>query len=187
MHILEKEIYNSAILPKSKKMTPLFIGSLLLATFLCSLVSGFIFTYAIVVMPGLAKLNDAEFIRAFQVTDGIIQNNQKLFMLCWVGSILSVLATMGLGFLQRQGFDLYMITTICSVYLLGVQGVTIKVHLPLNNRLQELYIQDLDEGALSKERTRFESRWNYFNNIRTTIAISVTASFLIYSATLILK
>ena len=108
-------------------------------------------------------------------------------MLCWVGSILSVLATMGLGFLQRQGFDLYMITTICSVYLLGVQGVTIKVHLPLNNRLQELYIQDLDEGALSKERTRFESRWNYFNNIRTTIAISVTASFLIYSATLILK
>ena len=168
-------------------MTPLFIGFLLLATFLCSLVSGFIFTYAIVVMPGLAKLNDAEFIRAFQVTDGIIQNNQKLFMLCWVGSILSVLATMGLGFLQLQGFDLYMITTICAVYLLGVQAVTIKVHLPLNNSLQLINISDLDAGALSKERTRFESRWNYFNNIRTTIAITVTASFLIYSATLILK
>ena len=79
----------SSILPKPKKDDTIIYWILLLATFLCSLVSGFIFTYAIVVMPGLAKLNDAEFIRAFQVTDGIIQNNQKLFMLCWVGSIVS--------------------------------------------------------------------------------------------------
>ena len=42
----------------------------------CSLVSGFIFTYAIVVMPGLSNLNDKEFIRAFQVTDAVIQNDQ---------------------------------------------------------------------------------------------------------------
>lgn len=168
-------------------MTILFIGPLLLAIFLCSLVSGFIFTYAIVVMPGLAKLEDAEFIRAFQVTDGIIQNNQKLFMLCWIGSIVSVLITMGSAFLQLQGFDLYVITTICVVYLLGVQGVTIKVHLPLNNSLQQVNIGGLDDGSLSKERTRFENRWNYYNNIRTAIAISVTASFLIYLATLILK
>lgn len=168
-------------------MTILFIGPLLLAIFLCSLVSGFIFTYAIVVMPGLAKLEDAEFIRAFQVTDGIIQNNQKLFMLCWIGSIVTVLITMGSAFLQLQGFDLYVITTICVVYLLGVQGVTIKVHLPLNNSLQQVNIGGLDDGSLSKERTRFENRWNYYNNIRTAIAISVTASFLIYLATLILK
>ena len=67
-----------------------------------------------------------------------------------------------------------MIMTICAAYLLGVQAVTIKVHLPLNNSLQQINVQNLDEGALSKERVRFESRWNYFNNIRTTIAISVT-------------
>ena len=67
---------------------------LILSILLCSLVTGFIFTYAIVVMPGLSKLKDKEFIRAFQVTDEIIQNNQPIFMLIWVGSIVSVLSLM---------------------------------------------------------------------------------------------
>ena len=52
---------------------------------LCALVTGFIFTYAVVVMPGFAKLDDQDFIRAFQVTDGVTQNNQPLFMTCLGG------------------------------------------------------------------------------------------------------
>ena len=49
---------------------------LILATLLCSLVAGFLFAFATVVMPGIKTLNDREFIRAFQVIDGVIQNNQ---------------------------------------------------------------------------------------------------------------
>ena len=78
----------------------LFVGFLIVSTLLCALVTGFIFTYAVVVMPGFAKLDDRDFIRAFQVTDGVIQNNQPLFMLAWVGSIVSVVATMILGFIE---------------------------------------------------------------------------------------
>ena len=63
--------------------------SLIFSIILCSLVSGFIFTYAIVVMPGLSNLNDKEFIRSYQVTDAVIQNNQPLFILTWKGSIVS--------------------------------------------------------------------------------------------------
>jgi uncharacterized membrane protein len=70
----------------------MFFGLLLVSTLLCTLVTGFVFTYAIVVMPGFGKLNDREFIQAFQATDGIIQNNQPLFMFVWVGSIASVAA-----------------------------------------------------------------------------------------------
>ena len=58
----------------------------------CSLVTGFIFTYAIIVMPGLSKLSDKEFLKAFQVTDAAIQNKQPIFMVIWVGSIVSVLS-----------------------------------------------------------------------------------------------
>ena len=54
--------------------------SLIFSILSCSLVGGFIFTYAVVVMPGLSKLNDKDFLRAFQVTDAIIQNKQSLFM-----------------------------------------------------------------------------------------------------------
>ena len=55
--------------------------SLFLSLLFCALATGFILTYAIVVMPGLSNLDDKEFIKAFQVTDGIIQNNQPIFIL----------------------------------------------------------------------------------------------------------
>ena len=67
--------------------------TLIFSITLCSLVSGFILTYSIVVMPGLSNLNDKDFLKAFQVTDAIIQNNQPVFMFIWIGSILAVLAT----------------------------------------------------------------------------------------------
>ena len=158
----------------------LFVGFLIVSTLLCALVTGFIFTYAVVVMPGFAKLDDRDFIRAFQVTDGVIQNNQPLFMLAWVGSIVSVVATMILGFIELHGIERWTVITIGFVYLQGVQGITIRVHLPLNNRLQRLEIDEMDPESLSKERNKFETRWNYFNNIRTLIAFAVSFSLMLF-------
>ena len=57
---------------------------LIVATFLCSLVAGFVFAFAVVVMPGIATLGDGEFLRAFQTMDRVIQNNQPLFHV-WSG------------------------------------------------------------------------------------------------------
>ena len=158
----------------------LFVGFLIVSTLLCALVTGFIFTYAVVVMPGFAKLDDRDFIRAFQVTDGVIQNNQPLFMLAWVGSIVSVVATMILGFIELHGIERWTVFAIGFVYLMGVQGITIRVHLPLNNRLQRLEIDEMDPESLSKERDKFETRWNYFNNIRTLIAFAVSFSLMLF-------
>ena len=158
----------------------LFNGFLLASTLLCALVTGFIFTYAVVVMPGFAKLDDREFIRAFQVTDGVIQNNQPLFMLAWVGSIVSVVATMIMGFIELHGIERWTVITIDFVYLLGVQGITIRIHLPLNNRLQHLEIDEMDPESLSQERNKFETRWNYFNNIHTLIAFAVSFLLMLF-------
>ena len=158
----------------------LFVGFLIVSTLLCALVTGFIFTYAVVVMPGFAKLDDRDFIRAFQVTDGVIQNNQPLFMLAWVGSIVSVVATMILGFIELHGIERWTVFAIGFVYLMGIQEITIRVHLPLNNRLQHLEIDEMDPESLSKERNKFETRWNYFNNIRTLIAFAVSFSLMLF-------
>ena len=158
----------------------LFVGFLLVSTLLCALVTGFIFTYAVVVMPGFAKLDDRDFIRAFQVTDGAIQNNQPLFMLAWVGSIVSVVATMILGFIELHGIERWTVFAIGFVYLLGVQGITIRIHLPLSNRLQHLEIDEMDPESLSKQRNKFETRWNYFNKIRTLFAFEVSFSLMLF-------
>ena len=95
---------------------------LIYSTFSCSFVGGIIFTYAIVVMPGLKDLNDKDFLRAFQLTDAIIQNNSLLFMLIWIGSIASILASI-LGSLASVGFQVsWLIVLVGVAYLLVVQA-----------------------------------------------------------------
>ena len=152
---------------------------LILSILLCSLVTGFIFTYAIVVMPGLSKLKDKEFIRAFQVTDAIIQNNQPIFMLIWVGSIISVLSLI-ISSVIIIGISESLLTIIIgTIYLFGVQGLTIGIHLPLNNQIQKVNTEELDDQKLHEERLNFERKWNFFNNIRTIIAFFITLMFIV--------
>jgi len=153
--------------------------SLIFSILLCALVTGFILTYAVVVMPGLSKLDDKEFIKAFQVTDGIIQNNQPLFILIWVGSIVSVLGTIITSIISLGIIEAWLIISVGTVYLLGVQGITISIHLPLNKRIQKININSTNYQTLSEERKNFETKWNYFNNIRTGIAFFVILIFLL--------
>ena len=101
-------------------------------------------------------------------------------MLSWVGSIVSVVATMILGFIELHGIERWTVFAIDFVYLIGVQGITIRIHLPLNNRLQRLEIDEMDSESLSKERNKFETCWNYFNNIRTLIASAVSFSLMLF-------
>ena len=154
--------------------------SLFFSTLLCSLVTGFILTYAIVVMPGLSKLDDKEFIKAFQVTDGITQNNQPIFILIWVGSIISVLITIIISIFTLGILEGWKIIFVSLVYLIGVQAITIIIHLPLNRRIQKIDLNSTNLQSLNEERKNFETKWNYFNNIRTVIAFLVTLFFLLF-------
>ena len=154
--------------------------SLFFSTLLCSLVTGFILTYAIVVMPGLSKLDDKEFIKAFQATDRIIQNNQPIFILIWVGSIISVVSTIIISIFTLGILEGWKIIFVSLAYLIGVQAVTIIIHLPLNRRIQNIDINSTNLQSLNEERKNFETKWNYFNNIRTVIAFLVTLFFLLF-------
>ena len=153
--------------------------SLILSITLCSLVSGFIFTFAIVVMPGLSNLSDREFIRAFQVTDAVIQNNQPVFMFTWVGSIVSLVITIFTSVISFGLAETWLVVLLSVIYLLGVHGVTLAVHIPLNNHVQKVVIEELNDEAIKRERVQFERKWNVFNNIRTSISVSATLLLLI--------
>ena len=153
--------------------------SLFFSMLLCALAAGFILTYAIVVMPGLSKLDDKEFIKAFQVTDGIIQNNQPIFILIWVGSIISVLGTIITSILSLGIVEAWLIIFAGVIYLLGVQGITILIHLPLNKHIKKIDINSINSQTLSEVRKNFETKWNYFNNVRTGIALFVILIFML--------
>jgi uncharacterized membrane protein len=151
-----------------------FHAVLVLATFLCSLVAGFLFAFAAVIMPGIRSLDAGGFIRAFQVIDRVIQNNQPLFVLMWVGSVLSLIAASALGFATLSGVDRLLIVVAAAVYLLCVQLPTVAINIPLNNTLQRLELDSMDETARRRSREAFESRWNRWNIMRTACASLVS-------------
>ncbi|TNF97723.1 MAG: DUF1772 domain-containing protein [Gammaproteobacteria bacterium] len=157
----------------------IFQTALILSAFLCSLVAGFLFAYAIVVMPGIKYLNDREFIRTFQVTDRIIQNNHPIFMLVWAGSAIAIIVSALYGIERLQGVDLFLLALATLAYVLGVQVSTIAIHLPLNNKLQTLDVDAMNETDIKVARKDFESRWNTSNLIRTAIASCVSVLLII--------
>jgi uncharacterized membrane protein len=151
---------------------------LLLATFLCSLVAGFLLAFAVVVMPGLKRLSDRELIRAFQVMDGVIQRGQPIFVLVWAGSVATLAVAAVLGLWSLDGADRLLLVVAATLYLLGVQLPTFIVNVPLNNQLQALALDGLEEPAQASARRAFEPRWNRWNAIRTVVA-SLTSVLLI--------
>ena len=60
-----------------------------------------------------------------------------------------------------------------------MQGITVAVHIPLNNHIQKIKMEELNDETLADERLKFETKWNFFNYIRTSIAISVSVLLLI--------
>lgn len=153
--------------------------AVLLSALLCSLVAGLVLTFAIVVMPGINTLGDRAFLKSFKAMDRVIQNNQPIFMLVWVGSAVVLLGSTVLGIWQLQGLDRMLLIIACAIYLLGVQLPTITINIPLNNHLQSQDLDTMTDSALLETMTRFEARWLRWNAIRTFLAVLTTVLLLV--------
>ena len=158
--------------------TEAFQIALLLSTILCSLVFGWVLLFTIVVMPGIAKLDDGGFLQAFKNIDGVIQHNEPVFVSVWIGSVLALLVTMGLATVEwsnvtaRLGFMI-----LSTIAWLACQVTTFGKNVPLNNHLQTLDIENLDAFSKKREREHFEGPWNFWNNLRTVV-MGVVSLFL---------
>lgn len=157
----------------------IFQAALILSTFLCSLVAGFLFAFSVVVMPGIRSLNDREFIRAFQVMDRVIQNNQPIFMLVWVGSVVILIISAMLGIGQLDGIERLLLIFAVLAYLLGVQLPTVTINIPLNNKLQTLDVDAMNETAQKTARKDFELLWNRWNSTRAALSSLVSGLLII--------
>ena len=156
----------------------LFPVLLMLATLLCSLVAGLVFAFATVVMPGIRSLGDGEFIRAFQVIDGVIQRGQPLFVAVWLGSAVTLIAATVAGYAGLDQTSRVTMVVVSALYVLGVQLPTVVVNVPLNNGLQSLEVGTMNGEELASARAGFESRWNRSNVFRTVVAIVTTITLI---------
>lgn len=153
--------------------------AILLSALLCSLVAGLVLTFAIVVMPGIKTMGDLDFLKSFKAMDRVIQNNQPIFMLVWLGSALVLLASTVLGIGRLAGLDRVLLVVACAIYIFGVQVPTVAINVPLNNHLQSQDLDSMTEPELRATIEKFESRWLQWNSIRTVIAILTTVLLLV--------
>ena len=100
-------------------------------------------------------------------------------MFIWIGSIVSILITILVSLVSIGLSKAWPIVLIGIVYLLVIQGITITIHILLNNHIQNIKIEKLNEKSNTDERINFEKTWNFFNYIRTALAISTSLSLLI--------
>ena len=156
-----------------------FAWVLVSATFLCSLMAGFLFAFAVVVMPGIKSLSDREFLHSFQAIDRVIQNSQPLFMLMWLGSTLTLIVAAIFAIKFETGVDraLVVSSALASVFL--VQLPTMTINIPLNGTVQAIDFDTLDIDTAKQVRSSFESRWNRWNVIRTVVSCAILASLII--------
>ena len=153
--------------------------TLTLTTLLCSLVEGFVLAFAIDVLPGIRSLNDRDFLFTFKVIDRVIQNNQPIFVLVWLGSILSLVTAALVGIVQLDGVNRLLIGITAAIYLLGVQLPTFTINVPLNNQLQMQKLDTMNDLALGEARMKFEKSWIRWNAFRTVCATLTSALLII--------
>lgn len=164
----------------SIKLEAAFQISLIVSILLGTTVFAYVLLFAIVIMPGIGELGDEEFLHAFQVMDGRIQDNQPIFMLTWMGSMISFFLSACLALTLKQeclaaGTKRWVL--IATVFFMIGQSITTSVHIPLNNHIHTLTIDALDDDTLTMERQAFESRWNTWNIVRTIFFLLAAVMF----------
>lgn len=145
-------------------MTSLF---LVLSLILNGLYAGFLLTFLIAIMPGLAELTDEQFTAAMR------RFNEKvpgpLFLVLFLGVVALPAAALLAGLGEHNAMEGL---AIAGAFVCAVAGhlVTIAGNIPLNNALAKS-----EGGDDSAARKAFESRWNTFHRVRTVLTLAACA------------
>lgn len=141
------------------------------ATFFGIVVYAFSLLFATVIMPGLNALeDDTEYLRAFQVIDGTIQNNEPWFIISWVSSMILAMALAALTIRRCDATPrrrLAMVV-VCVVFLAG-HVITVTQNIPRNNVLHAMDLDNNDAATLAAMRQDFAGPWSAYNVARTVL------------------
>jgi len=166
-------------------MTPFNINMqsviLLFATLLTGLSAGVFFTWNNAVTPGIGRLNDVSYLKAFQHMNRTILN--PLFYIVFMGPLLLSFAATYV-YKANPAYILWMLILATVIYFLGVFIVTILGNIPLNNMLDKSNLADISLEDAKSLRDKFETKWNNLHLIRT---ISSTTSFLLLILTCLFR
>ena len=144
------------------------------ATVLTGLVAGLFQAFSYAVMPGLRRTDDATFVRAMRAINAAILN--PWFLALFVGAPVLTVAAGVVVFVDgaRLGLAWVAAGLVCSLLTLGVTG---RVNVPLNERLQADPIETHEEQRAA--RAAFERAWVRSNHIRSVASTAAAVALVI--------
>ncbi len=144
------------------------------------LMAGIFFTWSNAVKPGIGKLSDLEYLKAFQSMNRVILNNA--FRLVFAGALIAValVPVFYFNLYPKNIFWVFVLTLV--IYWIGAFGVTILGNIPLNEILDKTNLESISSEEVKELRRSIEVKWNNLNLIRTISSgitfLSLLVSFL---------
>jgi uncharacterized membrane protein len=154
-------------------MNILFETSLKICCLLTLLVGGITLTFEILVMPALKKLNNRQFLKVFKAIDKIIQDGHPIFMIVWIGSILTLLISTLLAWTSTSIMTSSILSVLFIICLMGVHIPTVTKNIPINLRCQQCDIDHASSSDIEDLHKDFIDIWLPWNKTRTIISLLV--------------
>ena len=146
---------------------------------LVGLSAGLCFTWTNAITPGIGKLDDLGYLRAFQHMNRSIIN--PLFIIVFFGPFILGIPNLYL-FKNTSSSMIWLLIIAMAFYFFGVLLVTIFGNVPLNELLDKTDLSKASLEDLKLLRNRFETKWNRLHLIRTVTSIT---SFLLLIISLV--
>jgi len=127
------------------------------------LTAGLCFTWSNAITPGIGRLDDLSFLKAFQAMNRAIINGQ--FMIVFMGPTILLFVNTYLFRYNSTAFWIFLVAAI--LFFVGVGLVTVFGNVPLNEILDKSNLEALSKVELQELRNKFEQPWNRLHMIRT--------------------
>jgi uncharacterized membrane protein len=138
-----------------------------------ALVGGVFFGFSNFVMAGLGRLAPEQGATAMNSINVTVINPAFMTALFGTGLLCLIAAAMALGSLGT--LDGKLILAAALLYVIGCDGVTMALNVPLNNALTATPVGTPEGAALW---TRYLKDWTFWNSVRTAASFAAATLFI---------
>lgn len=137
-----------------------------------ALVGGVFFGFSNFIMAGLGRLSPAQGATAMNSINVTVINPGFMTALFGTGLLCLIAAAIALGSLGT--LDGKLILAAALLYIIGCDGVTMALNVPLNNALAGAPVGTPEGAALW---TRYLKDWTFWNSVRTGASFAAAILF----------
>ncbi len=142
---------------------------LFIAILFTGLTAGLCFTWTNAITPGIGRLDDLSFLRAFQSMNRTIINPS--FAIVFLSPCLLLFVN---AFLFKNSNQITFISFLAAAILFfaGIGLITAFKNVPLNEILDKTVLENATQIELAGLRKTFEKPWNDWHAVRTVCSFS---------------